>query len=553
MKNHGMNRMKIRRSAGLRCIGGLATASMMLVGCADVGDPNAGGTGAKHQSVARVQSAVTVDCSTIQVGDASVDVKKLLGLGADLVKAYFKQDADSYITIATDLWNLDGSPSVDDLMANLNAKLLCFAQASDWKELALDYNDNQFAPVSAAFMEAQSVPFPRGTFYDGSSHDGTVASGGLVMFERLYGAGDPATNGAWKNTITNNHPDVIDNSQVFDWRMALPGFVRLLGARLAIIGTMDQNFTTSGQWTPELGDGTSSFPGYRGVLTARLQQMIAGVRCDYKDRLKALGNPQTRSTSVAYDHTDVACADVNTGLNVITTYVRPDNNCGTQVWAPFLLQCLNNLPSTANMPSLEDGVRRQVLHQMPVFEMQSLIDALYLYTHPATDLTAGAGRIPLAANPGLCVDVPGANPAAGTQVQIYSCNAGTPQQFSYDREAATITNTALGNCLQVRQPDAGSAEVDVRPGSGNHPQRARHGARRAVGRSAVRNAGVAVGLQRRRRPGLARGPQQRLLLQQRLLSDLSGVVRQRRPGHRFVHGRLLGRLHGQLHEHLAVT
>jgi hypothetical protein len=270
------------------------------------------------------------------------------------------------------------------------------------------------------------------------------------MFERLYGAGDPATNGAWKNTITNNHPDVIDNSQVFDWRMALPGFVRLLGARLAIIGTMDQNFTTSGQWTPELGDGTSSFPGYRGVLTARLQQMIAGVRCDYKDRLKALGNPQTRSTSVAYDHTDVACADVNTGLNVITTYVRPDNNCGTQVWAPFLLQCLNNLPSTANMPSLEDGVRRQVLHQMPVFEMQSLIDALYLYTHPATDLTAGAGRIPLAANPGLCVDVPGANPAAGTQVQIYSCNAGTPQQFSYDREAATITNTALGNCLQVR-------------------------------------------------------------------------------------------------------
>jgi hypothetical protein len=95
-------------------------------------------------------------------------------------------------------------------------------------------------------------------------------------------------------------------------------------------------------------------------------------------------------------------------------------------------------------------MRRQVLKQMPIFEVQAAIDALYLYTHPAPDLTAALGRIPLAANPGLCLDVPWADPTPGNPLQIYYCHGDTAQQFSYDRATETIRNTALDRCVQVR-------------------------------------------------------------------------------------------------------
>jgi hypothetical protein len=78
MNAHGTNRMKIHHGAGSLCIGGLGPASMILAGCADVGDTNADPI-VEDQPVKRVQSAVTVDCSIIQLNESPVDVKKLVG------------------------------------------------------------------------------------------------------------------------------------------------------------------------------------------------------------------------------------------------------------------------------------------------------------------------------------------------------------------------------------------------------------------------------------------------------------------------------------------
>jgi hypothetical protein len=48
------------------------------------------------------------------------------------------------------------------------------------------------------------------------------------------------------------------------------------------------------------------------------------------------------------------------------------------------------------------------------------------------------------------LDVINGDPTSGTPVWLYWCNWSVAQQWSYDREAQTITNTAFGKCLQVR-------------------------------------------------------------------------------------------------------
>ncbi|MFF3403631.1 ThuA domain-containing protein [Streptomyces sp. NPDC002659] len=62
-----------------------------------------------------------------------------------------------------------------------------------------------------------------------------------------------------------------------------------------------------------------------------------------------------------------------------------------------------------------------------------------------TFTTTAAGPGPVVGLGGLCLDVQGANPADGTQVQVYTCN-GTPAQ-TWTRSGQTLQ--ALGKCLDV--------------------------------------------------------------------------------------------------------
>jgi hypothetical protein len=433
-----LSRTPVRRTVAV-------TASCaLLAACGSGSEPGPG------ESVRHTQAAVTVDCSKIDQVQTSIDAKKILTVAKDVADLYSNsEDLSKPIQLAADLLDL-GSPSVDDQFQALRAELECLTQALDWKMEALDYNTNQWAPVSAAWMEAQSVGFTRGSDYDVSSHDAVVASGGLVMFERLYRSS--ATDGAWKSIITNNQPDIIDVNQVFDWRMAFPQFARLVAMRLAMIVMMDPQFASDGLWNPEL-DGTDAVPGYRRVLQARLQQMTASVRCDTKDRLSYYNGHIT-----SYTETDIACADVNTGVSATSEYVIPNvSSCATTFgdarvpYSGLDATCFANLPGHATAVSMMDPLRRQVLSEMPIFEVQSMIDTLFLLTHPALDLTEAFGRIPVLTNPGLCLDVQWGNSASGTPVWIWDCTGSVAQQWSYNRQTQTITNTAFGKCLQVRQ------------------------------------------------------------------------------------------------------
>jgi hypothetical protein len=132
-----------------------------------------------------------------------------------------------------------------------------------------------------------------------------------------------------------------------------------------------------------------------------------------------------------------------------------------------------------DIPQLEQRkgpLQRAVLLRMPLFEMRSLIDTLYLYANPvvgdaAVDpslvlATGGerdpaaekAGNLPrgkvpriaVAEAPDLCLDVLESNPEPGTPVQVFPCHGGDNQQWVYDRPSGTIRNPVYDKCLDVQ-------------------------------------------------------------------------------------------------------
>jgi hypothetical protein len=104
---------------------------------------------------------------------------------------------------------------------------------------------------------------------------------------------------------------------------------------------------------------------------------------------------------------------------------------------------------------------------MPLVKIISSSRRRWLVTALATVMAAGAltaavtigsgtaaAAFPNAGRAGLilgfggkCVDVQGANPADGTQVQLFTCNGTVAQAWT---ASAGITFTAMGKCLDVQ-------------------------------------------------------------------------------------------------------
>ena len=452
-----------------------AAACSMIASCSSAeGDRTTGA-----EPLATTHAPVSVNCAAV-VGGATPDIMKLVAVAKDVVAIYSSSGVAAAAgagadAIANAFAFMNTGPSVEQKIEALKAELDCVAQGLDWKMGELDFNTNQWAPVSAAWAEAQEVGFARGSAYDATSHDAVVAAGGLVMFERFFV--EASTDGSWKNIITNHEPAILDVQQVFDWRLALPWFTQLVAMRLTMIAKMDNQFAADGTWNAEL-DGSDAVPGYRRVLQSRLQQMLAGVRCDNKNRIVAHnwtapgGNGLYQG--LKYDHTDIACADVNTGINATSTYVIPSyDSCrrtvrGVPPHDYYDAKCVANLPGNATVASLQDGLRRQVLSQMPIFQVQSLIDSLYRYTHPETyDLAGLWEQITSEPATNLCLDVVNGNSASGTPVQIYPCLFNDAQWWQYDRKTGMIFNPAFGKCLEVQPvvltlPLIGTITIDQR-------------------------------------------------------------------------------------------
>src|SRR6185437_9176964 len=168
----------------------------------------------------------------------------------------------------------------------------------------------------------------------------------------------------------------------FDWQAGFTRFMALIPQRLAIIGYLDPTFQADRLRSLEI-DGTD---GYRPTLQNWLNNwMLPGVHCDTKDRI--LGHFNLNGPGYDYyyyDHTDIACADVNTGISEETTYVISNynscitNHCSNDITTeggeacfgashPSAEQftvnsaCTANLPGESSLPPMEDTLRREVL------------------------------------------------------------------------------------------------------------------------------------------------------------------------------------------------
>ncbi len=76
------------------------------------------------------------------------------------------------------------------------------------------------------------------------------------------------------------------------------------------------------------------------------------------------------------------------------------------------------------------------------FPQQMVVDYVHVYAQGSSSTRTGA----ITGYGGKCVDVAGANPADGTQVQLYTCNGTNAQQWTVNSNG---TLNALGKCLDV--------------------------------------------------------------------------------------------------------
>lgn len=451
-----MRNKTIRRPEGRRWWV-LSALALAAAGAFDAGCGGARDSDAPAAATASVAQPV-VDCSTVPPSQAPSGIKQFITFTKDALNVFaaVSSKTPSGLGIASSaiafvMNNIfGGGPDISGAINEIKQELDCVAQGLDWKVTALAWIDDQYGPVETAYMDL-AQGFAPGSYDDVSSHQGTLESGQLPMFERTFVPSSTNGDGVWKGIVANHDPDLVDPDQVFDWRFGFPRFMSLIAKRVTIIANLNPQFISDGSRNPEL-EGTPGDPGYRLLLQQRLGQMIAGIRCGKVNRYDEFTNGDSRTRTTTYKYTDIACADVNTGLSAETQYTLQGTAACLirDFWGTtFDETCMANLPDQQNLAKNLDTLRRSILSQMPVFEVQSMIDALYHFTHPTPDLTEAFGRVPAAADRGMCLDVINGDPTSGTPVWLYWCTGSVAQQWSFDRKAQTLTNTAFGKCLEV--------------------------------------------------------------------------------------------------------
>jgi Ricin-type beta-trefoil lectin domain len=459
------------RTRRLFCGFAALSSCALAAGCGappDASTTAAGGAPAGGGQVEQVRGALAfcpnpTTCTTSQaaIAASSSNTKLILTETKDLFSLAAAFYSKSPGSIASGIFQFVNdtffasppSPDIEGGINCLSEELQCVAQGLDWKITDIAWEDDQYVPVNDALMDIQTG-FTTGSNDDNDSHDGAMDSGQIDMFSRVYIPSATDGDGQWKSIISNSAPDSTGNGEVFDWQGGFTRFTALIPERLSIIGYLDPNFQADGTRSAEI-DGPQ---GYRALLQGWLTEMVNGVHCDWKDIGSGGGTVETQVGR--YEYTNIACADVNSGISAEARYTVADASncldCGGEtpdsppicVTDPY---CLQSLPDyTWDNLSQMDPLSRAVKAQLPIFEVHSMIDSLYLVTHPSSDLTQAQGRIPVASNHGLCLDVQWGNPAAGTPVWIWGCSGSVAQQWSYNRQTSTITNTAFGMCLQVR-------------------------------------------------------------------------------------------------------
>ena len=212
---------------------------------------------------------------------------------------------------------------------------------------------------------------------------------------------------------------------VYDWRIGVPALLQTIGIRLQVIAAMDRTFKKNSRFQREMTE-------LRSYVANHYTTMMDGVRCGFR---RMDDSPQyDRSVSV---WRELACVDVYSG---------------TAAYASMSADCWDTTGSYCTwdegaVDAQMDFLRGQVMLRMPLFEMRSMMDTLYLYAKDLPDLTTTFGDIRVAAASSLCLDVT----PAGLGIVLQPCNWDRFGQFwLYDRKNGEIGNPVSGKCLDVQ-------------------------------------------------------------------------------------------------------
>lgn len=319
----------------------------------------------------------------------------------------------------------------------LASKLDTLGRALDWK-IDVNNQDMRLHTMLATVDQAGranklGMPFMD---RDGLLSDIAVRNAGSEnQFLRYFVESVTGQKGTGWKAYIKDRPDVNNFNYVYDWRLGVPALMQLMSLRLMIIAAIDPKFTKDMAFRTDL-------MGYRHALLSQYKKMIDGVRCS-RPYVKV---PYLDEWSYYLTYT-VACADIHVGTYEISdpfdfyapSYPEPESGPDWQQFANEVLK------------PMEETLKRRVLLTMPLFQMRSMSDMLYLYANGGSDLTKAKEFIQVAAAPDLCLEVQGGNPTPGTPVQISHCDdGGFAQHWSYDRQIGTIYNPVYDKCLDVQ-------------------------------------------------------------------------------------------------------
>ena len=249
-----------------------------------------------------------------------------------------------------------------------------------------------------------------------------------LVFTRRYF--EPRTDGGtvWKGVIFSFggiHDGVLSikplvehgDGTVYDWRFNLHHLMYAIAIRIKVITAIHPEWRIDGHFDDDL-------LRYATGLSFNLNKMLNGVKCGY------VGAPSRPN----HNNITFACADIYTGLSI----VRQDLDA----------------PEERLFPEIEERLLHQILLQMPIFEMQSMIDTLNFYLSHAPDLTADLHRIPIEHSQNLCLDV--RTPDKGELLSYRPCavvsaisNGSLSQEWIYDRMTGQIRNPWANKCLET--------------------------------------------------------------------------------------------------------
>ena len=345
---------------------------------------------------------------------APSNIKKIADSAKTLAGYYSaaKTGYDVVLTLADALGWID-TKDTDERLDELTAQLNSLSSAVSWIA-SKNFIDMQRGPAIAAIRSLQRT----GTTTAGSLIDRDTAAAAQTLrlgggaFYRPYNK--KLTEGPWTNAIDYTKEDLLpqgDGSLVWDWRLGIPALLEVSGYRIQVIAAIDPDFRRDRTYNIELED-------YRSSLESDLDTMLAGVRC---------GRGQTSGTALPAP--EYSCADIRTGI-----------------WAGYSSPRVDD-PLTYE--EIITKLRGEVVRQMPLFEVRSVIDTLYFYEHGLSDLAELDHRIPAGHAASLCLDVQWGNPAAGTPLWLWRCDGNPAQQWVYDRRNSRIYNPAYDKCLDV--------------------------------------------------------------------------------------------------------